>query len=110
MTKFLDDSAWLCAEKLKKHGFETQKLKNKIKKIKIKINTKIKPKVQQIIKQSRKIQFFRALCEMHMWTLIAFVLLLQRAAAMSSLEVTYQGNALAAETPAGDSDIPGLRL
>ena len=47
---------------------------------------------------------------MHMWTLIAFVLLLQRAAAMSSLEVTYQGNALAAETPAGDSDIPGLRL
>ena len=28
LTKFLDDSAWFCVEKLKKHGFETKKLKN----------------------------------------------------------------------------------
>ena len=29
LTKFLDDSAWLCVEKLKKHSFETTKLKTK---------------------------------------------------------------------------------
>ena len=27
LTKFLDDSAWFRVEKLKKHGFETKKLK-----------------------------------------------------------------------------------
>ena len=27
LTKFLDDSAWFCMEKLKKHSFETQKPK-----------------------------------------------------------------------------------
>ena len=26
LTKFLNDSAWFCVEKLKKHGFETKKL------------------------------------------------------------------------------------
>ena len=32
--KFLDDSAWFCMEKLKKHGFETNKFEDwpKIKK------------------------------------------------------------------------------
>ena len=28
--KFLNDSAWFCMEKLKKHSFETQKAKQKI--------------------------------------------------------------------------------
>ena len=36
--KNLNDSAWLCMEKLKKHDSETQKLKDKIN------NLKIKPK------------------------------------------------------------------
>ena len=37
VTKFLDDSAWFCVEKLKEHGFETKEPKNM---------QKIKPKNQ----------------------------------------------------------------
>ena len=35
LMKFLDDSAWFCMEKLKKHNFETKKLKHHPKIIKI---------------------------------------------------------------------------
>ena len=35
LTKFLDDSAWFCVEKLKKHGSETKKPKNKTQNLKI---------------------------------------------------------------------------
>ena len=38
LKKFLDDSAWFCVERLKKHSFETKKLKNRFR------NSKVPPK------------------------------------------------------------------
>ena len=35
LTKFLDDAAWFCVEKLEKHGFETKKFKRSSNKLKI---------------------------------------------------------------------------
>ena len=42
LMKFLNDSAWFCVEKLKKHGFDTKKPRNKTN------NLKIEPTIQQI--------------------------------------------------------------
>ena len=54
LTKFPDDSAWLCVEKLKKHGFETKKPKNKTGNPKIEPKPKKQLKIKNIFQKIQK--------------------------------------------------------